>query len=362
MKKPNPRCMEPPTARERGSFEPFRYCQNHHQDPARRPMSFYVRWNLERTKNREESHMSKSGSTSREWALIEGKWELIDDNLKYLGPTKDDAPFPHGLALSKHRLRSGKIKASIIFQQELSNTAARILFGFNTEPRRYLSAGIGGYGYQYVISEYLPNQGWVGRAFSGSTSNIEINSPYDVEVIIEGQRIILFTNQIKVLEYRMPYPLPGDQAGLYAWGNEELLFNKYIVEEEKPKAFVVMQFGDYFDAIYTDVIQPVVQDLGMVAYRADDVHRPGIILKDIISGIVESEIIIAEITPPNANVFYELGYSHALDKQTILLAERGSDLPFDIQSYRCIFYDNTIKGKSAVETELRKHIISILKK
>ena len=63
------------------------------------------------------------------------------------------------------------------------------------------------------------------------------------------------------------------------------------------------------------------------AYRADDVFRPGPILQDIISGLVESDVIIAEITPTNANVFYELGYAHARNTPTVLLARRNGTLP-----------------------------------
>jgi hypothetical protein len=70
-------------------------------------------------------------------------------------------------------------------------------------------------------------------------------------------------------------------------------------------------------------------------------------------------VVIAEITPVNANVFYELGYAHALGKDTILLAERGKQLPFDVSGYRCIFYDNTIGGKQHVEESLRKHLRNI---
>lgn len=71
-------------------------------------------------------------------------------------------------------------------------------------------------------------------------------------------------------------------------------------------------------------------------------------------------MIIAEITPPNPNVFYELGYAHALAKPTILLAEHGRQLPFDISGYRCILYDNSIKGKGELETLLANHLKAIL--
>ena len=64
----------------------------------------------------------------------------------------------------------------------------------------------------------------------------------------------------------------------------------------------------------------------------------------------------------NANVFYELGFAHALDKPTILLANRGdTELPFDVSSYRVIFYDDNIGGKRDVEETLRKHLHEVLK-
>jgi hypothetical protein len=100
--------------------------------------------------------------------------------------------------------------------------------------------------------------------------------------------------------------------------------------------------------------------LGFEAFRGDDVYRPGVILQDIIRGIVESDVIVAEITPPNPNVFYELGYAHALQKPTILLANRQIEkLPFDISGYRVIFYDDTIGGKREIETTFEKHLESI---
>lgn len=291
------------------------------------------------------------------WAFLRGRWESSNNKLHYLGPSPESIQFPHGLALASVRLRSGSISIKV----ELTGDAAgRILFGFNPKTNRYFSAGIGGYDYEYVISEYLPNQGWVGRALGGFKENVTFGVPYHVKVRIEGQRISLFSNEIEVLGYTMAPPMIGDQVGLYAWGTEKVTFSDFSTTIQTPKAFVVMQFGDPFDALYSEVIKPVVEASGMEAYRADDVYQPGIILEDIITGIVESEVIIAEITPENANVFYELGYAHALKKPTILLSERTNKLPFDVSGYRCIFYTNTIKGKKFVEEDLRKHLQSIL--
>jgi hypothetical protein len=129
-----------------------------------------------------------------------------------------------------------------------------------------------------------------------------------------------------------------------------------------PRAFVIMQFTEPFNSFFRHVIQPVAKAVGLEAFRASDVYKPGIILEDILHDILESEVIIAEITSGNPNVFYELGYAHALRKKTILLADRvvTAELPFDIRGYRVIFYENTIKGKPEVEKELEEHLRNIM--
>ncbi|HEY3929855.1 MAG TPA: hypothetical protein VGL89_15900 [Candidatus Koribacter sp.] len=67
-----------------------------------------------------------------------------------------------------------------------------------------------------------------------------------------------------------------------------------------------------------------------------------------------------EITPVNANVFYELGYAHAIGKPTILLANGNLEkLPFDISGYRVVYYSDTIGGKSDIEATLLKHLKSV---
>jgi hypothetical protein len=86
------------------------------------------------------------------------------------------------------------------------------------------------------------------------------------------------------------------------------------------------------------------------------------ILTDIINEINESIFIIAEISPNNANVYYELGYSHAKNKPTILIAQKGTELPFDVLPFRIIFYEDSIVGKRRIEEDLEKNIISILNK
>lgn len=303
--------------------------------------------------------MEEQSRALTKWAPIAGRWEFENDLARYLGP--EDPASPHGVALSVARLRSGSVETSVHFSEKPEGSSGRILFGYNSKTTEYYSIGLGGYGRAYVLSDYQPGEGWRGVRYIGSQKNIAPNSHFRIQARVQAQRVSLVVDGIQVFEHDLSQPPSGDQIGLFAWGPEPVEFkDTKVVAIRPPKVFVVMRFGEPFDALYTDVIKPVVEEMGLQAYRADDIYRPGVILQDIIQGIVEAEVIIAEITPPEPNVFYELGYAHALDKTTILLAERNGKLPFDIRGYRCIFYDNTIRGKGEVEKTLRKHLVNIL--
>lgn len=104
------------------------------------------------------------------------------------------------------------------------------------------------------------------------------------------------------------------QLGLFAWGADPVVFSHSAVLAERGTVFVVMQFSEPYEILYRDVIQPLATEFGLRAHHAGEVFGPGVILDDIVRGLVESKIVIAEITPPNQNVFYELGYAHALGK------------------------------------------------
>jgi hypothetical protein len=63
--------------------------------------------------------------------------------------------------------------------------------------------------------------------------------------------------------------------------------------------------------------------------------------------------LIAELTGKNANVFYELGLAHAMQKNVILITQRLEDVPFDLRHYRCLVYENSIVGAANLKTTLK---------
>jgi len=271
---------------------------------------------------------------------------------------------PLGLCVSNVQFAEGEARISVTFQGEklISDVdSGRLLLGYRSPHDEYLSVGLVGYGAAYVISRFDPSQGWLPTAIAGSHDNLLPNRTYQLAIRVIGQRIVLEVDSVRVLEHVLAAPLQTGQLGLFTWGNRKIEFGKPTVAQEPGTVFVIMDFSDHYQEIYTEVIHTVINEFpSLQAHHAGEVYGPGIILEDIQRDIVDAKIIVAEITPPNQNVFYELGYAHALGKPTILLAEKDKALPFDISGYRCLFYEDSISGRRKVEEGLRKHLEAIL--
>lgn len=99
-----------------------------------------------------------------------------------------------------------------------------------------------------------------------------------------------------------------------------------------------MPFGEGFDEIYGLFIAGAITEAGFDPVRADDIRNQQNILKDVIAGIAESSLVVADLTGSNANVYYELGIAHGFKKRVILVTQSIDELPFDLKSYRVIPY------------------------
>ena len=108
---------------------------------------------------------------------------------------------------------------------------------------------------------------------------------------------------------------------------------------QKPTAFVIMPFGEGFDQIYNLFLVETLSEAGYEVLRADDIRGCQNILKDIVHGIDASQLVVADLTDSNPNVYYELGLAHALGKPALLLTQDVNELPFDLRSYRVLPYN-----------------------
>ncbi|MEV6814828.1 hypothetical protein [Micromonospora sp. NPDC051296] len=95
------------------------------------------------------------------------------------------------------------------------------------------------------------------------------------------------------------------------------------------------------DQILNHVIRPVVEERGFVAVRGDEIERAGMITSQVLDHIIQNELVIADLTDQNPNVFYELAVRHALRKPFVQLLAKNQQLPFDVQGMRVILIDHT---------------------
>ncbi|WP_405850760.1 hypothetical protein OG211_36595 [Streptomyces niveus] len=137
-------------------------------------------------------------------------------------------------------------------------------------------------------------------------------------------------------------------------------------ESDQPRrCFVVGPIGDPHAAhgspereayehhlgIFEQVIAPACEKYGITAVRADGIAHAGDINEQICRHVVESDLVVADVSGGNPNVMYELGLRHITGKPTIHIGEAGQ-LPFDIASIRTIRYQRTRSHQAGARKEI----------
>jgi tetratricopeptide repeat protein len=115
--------------------------------------------------------------------------------------------------------------------------------------------------------------------------------------------------------------------------------------------FIVRPFGVKegidFDAVQRDLIEPALKQLrlrhgvGVTGGTTGEITKQGNIRTDMFRLLITSDLVIADVSIHNANVFYELGIRHGLqERHTVLLrsAVDKHNYPFDLQSDRYFLY------------------------
>jgi hypothetical protein len=115
-----------------------------------------------------------------------------------------------------------------------------------------------------------------------------------------------------------------------------------------------MPFEKVFDSVYKYGIKEAVTRCECLCQRVDEQIFEESILERIYAQIAKADIVVADMTGRNPNVYYETGYAHALNKRVILLTQDSSDIPFDLKHYPHIVYKNDIPR---LRRELEKHVL-----
>lgn len=111
------------------------------------------------------------------------------------------------------------------------------------------------------------------------------------------------------------------------------------------------------DKLLDLLIYPILFGLGYEIERADMSKSPGLISKDIVKKIFYSDLVIADVSDNNPNVFYELAIRNSIKKPVIILKKNKQKLPFDIQDKRAISVERNSQGWKEARLNLKDQII-----
>jgi len=117
---------------------------------------------------------------------------------------------------------------------------------------------------------------------------------------------------------------------------------------------------DRSDQILQFIVRPVAEGCGYDVLRADEMSEPGMITSQVIQHIVVDEMVVADLTDWNPNVFYELALRHALRKPAVHLIQSGQKIPFDVAGARTIQVDHTnLPSVETCKNELERQIRAV---
>jgi hypothetical protein len=88
-----------------------------------------------------------------------------------------------------------------------------------------------------------------------------------------------------------------------------------------------------FNRVYREYIAPALDAAGLESFRADEEIRAGDIKTDMFQ-----ELLVAELTIDNPNVWYELGVRHALRARGVVIVSGGQTTAFDLYTDRKLRY------------------------
>jgi hypothetical protein len=218
---------------------------------------------------------------------------------------------------------------------------------------QYYYAGLGAFGARTFIGMVRQQDNksiWSCLASQGKKEEIEFDKPYKLRVECQGAKISLYESG----KNRLAVEVDAYPTGYFGFRTLRTQARFSKISKSDPsvlKVFVIMPFTASLSFIY-EIIDQVVKDQGLKCHRVDKSAISKPIIDDIKKWLTSADLIIADLTDKNPNVYYETGFAHALNKKLILIAQSPNDLAFNVRQIRTLFYRNPKELREGLEQAL----------
>ena len=132
------------------------------------------------------------------------------------------------------------------------------------------------------------------------------------------------------------------------------------------KCFIIQPFdGAKYDKRCKDTFEPAIRRASLEPYRVDQDGHADVPIEAIEREIRAADVVFAEMSEDNANVWYELGFAAALGKEIVRVCSKSKRerLPFDVQHRKVLFYEDQSRTDfDAFESQLVEALQHVLER
>ena len=132
------------------------------------------------------------------------------------------------------------------------------------------------------------------------------------------------------------------------------------------KCFIVCAIGEEnssirenSDKLFEFLLSPICNELGFECIRADKEANTNSITSDILNHLKNDDLVIADLSEYNPNVFYEVGFRKALGLPIIHIKNKSTTLPFDVHDVRAIDFSFDVSDTESAKRRIISTIQSL---
>ena len=133
-----------------------------------------------------------------------------------------------------------------------------------------------------------------------------------------------------------------------------------VPTKEQNNKLVAVMLPFKYSATF-DAIKEACEGLHLTCMKADDIWENSTFIQDIFDLIFTSQVVIADFSDKNPNVFYEVGIAHTLGKTVIPITQNIEDVPSDLRHHRVLKYLPNKEGYKSMIQELSKRLHTLTK-